>query len=192
LLIEWRGQLLLSSSFSLLLLLSGLVVIVSSTLDTSHEATGQQTTTTTATAAEKKKDIFKVILTVDGLDPNSGDVATIVSVNGESRVKLFDDTKTYIQSINANSTADGSGGIIEYVATFPNSTVKADDEYKACALLIKDSNLICETGNNSRALRPEFIDLHIQEEQPIITEAATTTTEAAQAASITDEEEEQQ
>jgi hypothetical protein len=26
--------------------------------------------------------------------------------------------------------------------------------------------LICETGNNSRALRPEFIDLHIQEEQP--------------------------
>ena len=189
-LIEWRGQLLLSSSFSLLLLLSGLVVIVSSTLDTSHEATGQQTTTTTATAAEKKKDIFKVILTVDGLDPNSGDVATIVSVNGESRVKLFDDTKTYIQSINA--TTDGSGGIIEYVATFPNATVKAGDEYKACALLIKDSNLICETGNNSRALRPEFIDLHIQEEQPIITEAATTTTEAAQAASITDEEEEQQ
>jgi hypothetical protein len=185
LLIE-RGEQLSSSSFSLLLLLSGLIVIVSSTLDTSHEATGQQTTTT-ATAAEKK-DIFKVILTVDGLDQNSGDVATIVSVNGESRVKLFDDTKTYIQSINA--TTDGSGGIIEYVATFPNATIKAGDEYKACALLIKDSNLICETGNNSRALRPEFIDLHIQEEQPIITEEAAAT-EAAQAASITDEGEEQ-
>jgi hypothetical protein len=185
LLIE-RGEQLSSSSFSLLLLLSGLIVIVSSTLDTSHEATGQQTITT-ATAAEKK-DIFKVILTVDGLDQNSGDVATIVSVNGESRVKLFDDTKTYIQSINA--TTDGSGGIIEYVATFPNATVKAGDEYKACALLIKDSNLICETGNNSRALRPEFIDLHIQEEQPITTEVAAT--EAAQAASITDEEEEEQ
>jgi hypothetical protein len=60
-------------------LLSGLVIVVSSILDTSPEATGQQTT---ATAAEKK-DIFKVILTVDGLDHNSGDVAAIVSVNGE-------------------------------------------------------------------------------------------------------------
>ncbi|HEY9386647.1 MAG TPA: hypothetical protein VIP70_06380 [Nitrososphaeraceae archaeon] len=182
-----------SSSFVLLLLISGLVVIVvSSTLDTRPQAIGQQQTTTTATSAEKK-DIFKVILTVDGLDHDSGDVATIVSVNGESRVKLFDDTKTYIQSINANST-DGSGGFIEYVATFPNATVKAGDEYKVCALLIKDSNLICETGNNSRALRPEFIDLHIQEEQPTATtEAIAATTEAAQtAATITDEEEEEE
>jgi hypothetical protein len=176
-----------SSSFVLLLLLSGLVVIiVSSALDTSREAIGQQTTT--GTAAEKK-DIFKVILTVDGLDHNSGDVATIVSVNGESRVKLFDDTKAYIQSINAT---DGSGGIIEYVATFPNTTVKAGDEFKVCALLIKDSNLICETGNNSRALRPEFIDLHIQGGQPPATETpATTATTAAPTATITDEEEEE-
>jgi hypothetical protein len=113
-----------------------------------------------------------VILAVDGLDQKSGDVATIVSVNGESRVKLFDDTKTYIQSVNA-AIADGYEGIIEYVATFPNVTVNVGDEYKVCALLIKDSNLICETGNNSPALRPEFIDLHIQQEQP------TTTTEAA-------------
>ena len=173
------------------LLISGLVVIVvSSTLDASPQAIGQQQTTSTATSAEKK-DIFKVILTVDGLDHDSGDVATIVSVNGESRVKLFDDAKTYIQSINA--TADGSGGIIEYVATFPNATVKAGDEYKVCALLIKDSNLICETGNNSRALRPEFIDLHIQGEQPTATtEAIAATTDAAQtAATITDEEEEE-
>src|SRR5919106_5709728 len=50
--------------------------------------------TTTSSEAEKKKDIFKVIMTVQGLDHNSGDIVTIVSVNGESRVKLFDDTKT--------------------------------------------------------------------------------------------------
>ena len=170
-----------SPSLILLLLISGLVIIVSSTLYTGYEAIGQQQTT----PAAEKKDIFKVILTVDGLDQNSGDVATIVSVNGESRVKLFDDTKSYIQSINAT---DGSGGIIEYIATFPNATVKAGDEFKVCALLIKDSNLICETGNNARALRPEVIDLHIQEGQPTATEAATAT--AAPSATITDEEEE--
>ena len=48
----------------------------------------------TSSEIQKKKDIFKVIMTVQGLDHNSGDIVTIVSVNGESRVKLFDDTKT--------------------------------------------------------------------------------------------------
>jgi hypothetical protein len=38
-------------------------------------------------------------------------------------------------------------------------TVKVGEQYKACALLIKDSNLICQTGNNSPAFRPEIVDL---------------------------------
>jgi hypothetical protein len=125
---------------------------------------------------EKKKDIFKVIMTIQGLNHDSGDIITIVSVNEESRVKLFDDSKTYIHSVNAS---DGTGGIIEYVATFPNMTVGVGEEYKVCALTIKDSNLICQTGNNSPALRPEFIDLYIQEERPT----------ASQAAMVSDEEE---
>ncbi|MGH9889822.1 MAG: hypothetical protein ACRD4Z_00270 [Nitrososphaeraceae archaeon] len=118
---------------------------------------------------EKKKDIFKVIMTIQGLNHDSGDIVTIVSVNEESRVKLFDDSKTYIHSVNAS---DGTGGIIEYVATFPNMTVGVGEEYKVCALTIKDSNLICQTGNNSPALRPEFIDLYIQEESPTTSQAA--------------------
>jgi hypothetical protein len=125
---------------------------------------------------EKKKDIFKVIMTIQGLNHDSGDIITIVSVNEESRVKLFDDSKTYIHSVNAS---DGTGGIIEYVATFPNTTVGVGTEYKVCALTIKDSNLICQTGNNSPALRPEFIDLYLQEERPT----------ASQAAMVSDEEE---
>jgi hypothetical protein len=131
----------------------------------------------TATPPEiEKKDIFKVIMTVQGLDKNSGDIVTIVSVNGESRVKLFDDSKTYIHSIKA----DGTGGIIEYVATFPNMTVKNGEAYKACVLTIKDSNLTCETGTNSPALRPEFKDLYLQGEGPATT--------SSQAAKIPDEE----
>lgn len=124
--------------------------------------------TTTAKEPSERKDIFKVIMTVQGLDHNSGDIVTIVSVNGESRVKLFDDTKTYIHSINA----DGTGGIIEYVATFPNMTVNVGDEYKVCALALKDSNLICQAGNNSPALRPEVVDLYLQEEKPTETSQA--------------------
>lgn len=117
---------------------------------------------TISTPGTEKKDIFKVIMTVQGLDHNTGDVVTIVSVNGESRVNLFDDSKTYIHSIKT----DGTDGIIEYVATFPNMTVKNGDVYKAYILTIKDLNLICETGTNSPALRPEFKDLYLQEEKP--------------------------
>jgi hypothetical protein len=115
--------------------LLGLFIVTTTTvLNTTPDVLAQ---TTTSSEAEKKKDIFKVIMTVQGLDHNSGDIVTIVSVNGESRVKLFDDTKTYIHSVNAN----GTGGLIEYVAAFPNMTVNVGDEYKVCALTIKDSNL---------------------------------------------------
>jgi hypothetical protein len=107
-------------------------------------------------------------MTVQGLDHNTGDIVTIVSINGESRVKLFDDSKTYIHSIKA----DGTGGLIEYVATFPDMTVNSGDEYKVCALMVKDSSLICETGINSPALRPEFKDLYIQEGKPTTSQAA--------------------
>lgn len=140
--------------------------IATSVLNAGSDAVAQ---TITSPETIKKKDIFKVIMTIQGLDHNSGDIVTIVSVNGDSRVKLFDDTKTYIHSVNAS---DGTGGIIEYVGTFPNMTVNAGDEYKVCALIIKDSNLICETGNNSPALRPEFIDLHLKEEKPTTSQAA--------------------
>jgi hypothetical protein len=56
----------------------------------------------------------------------------------------------------------------------PNTTVNVGDEYKVWALTIKDSNLVCQTGNNSPATRPEFIDLYTQEEKPTASEAAIT------------------
>src|SRR5919108_1355194 len=141
-------------------------IVTTTVLNNTTDALAQ---TTNATEPSEKKDIFKVIMTVQGLDRNSGDIITIVSVNGESRVKLFDDTKTYIHSLNAS---DGTGGLIEYTATFPNMTVNVGDEYKVCALAIKDSNLIRQTGNNSPALRPEFIDLYMQEQKPPTTSQA--------------------
>ena len=133
---------------------------------------------TTSSTGTEKKDIFKVMMTVQGLNHNTGDVVTIVAVNGESRVKLFDDSKTYIHSVNSS---DGTGGILEYVATFPNVTVGVGEEYKVCALTINDSNLICETGANSPALRPEFKDLYIQE-------AAASESATSQAAMASDED----
>jgi hypothetical protein len=63
----------------------------------------------------------------------------------------------------AASTTDSTvgSGIIEYVATFPNVTVNPEEEYQACIITTKDLQPICTTGNNSPALRPEFVDLSL-------------------------------
>jgi hypothetical protein len=149
---------------ALALLSISLLGLITTAMNNGPDALAQ----TTSSTGTEKKDIFKVIMTVQGLNNNTGDVVTIVSVNGESRVKLFDDSMTYINSINAA----GKGGIVEYVATFPNMTVKNGDVYKVCTLIIKDSNLICETGTNSPALRPEFKDLYVHEEEAAVTSQA--------------------
>jgi hypothetical protein len=59
-----------------------------------------------------------------------------------------------------SDTAAG-GGIIEYVATFPNVTVNAGGQYDACVLPVKILEPICTSGNNSPAARPEFVDLSL-------------------------------
>jgi hypothetical protein len=121
----------------------------------------------------KGDDIFKVILTVFGADKSKGDIVAVVTVNnGEaSRVKFLDTDKVLATTTSSNpSTLPASttnlaagGGIIEYVATFPNVTVNSGAEYKACAVTTKDLDLICKTGHNSPASRPEFTDISLDE-----------------------------
>src|SRR5919112_5937300 len=105
----------------------------------------------------KGTDVFKVILSLFDITPTTGDVVAIVTVNGESKVKTFETS-----NIAVNATT--GGGIQQYIATFPNIPVNVGDEYKACALLLADvsaDNLLCKTGFNSPAKRPEFIDLSL-------------------------------
>ena len=99
----------------------------------------------------KGDDVFRVIMTIFGVDKSRGDVVAILTVNnGEaSKVRFLD------------SDIASSGGIIEYVATFPNVTVNAAEPYEACVLPVKTLEPICTTGNNSPAARPEFVDISL-------------------------------
>ena len=99
----------------------------------------------------KGDDIFRVIMTIFGVDKSKGDVVAIVTVNnGEaSKVRFLD------------SDIAASGGIIEYVATFPNVTVNAAEPYQACVFPVKTLEPICKTGHNSPAARPEFVDISL-------------------------------
>ena len=120
------------------------------------------TFTTSPIQAEtgKGEDIFKVIMTIFGIDKSKGDVIAIVTANnGEaSRVKFLDSEAPYV--VPLNSTA-GDSHLVEYVATFPNVTVNAGDSYKACVLTTKNLDLICNTGLNSPASRPEIVDISL-------------------------------
>ena len=102
-------------------------------------------------------DIFKVIMTIFGVDESNGDVIAIVTAKDEAaRVKLFDALGPEVVPLNAS---EGGGHLIEYVATFPNLTINPGEEYKACISTVKVLELECKTGNNSPASRPEFVDL---------------------------------
>jgi hypothetical protein len=109
----------------------------------------------------KGDDIFRVIMTIFGIDKSKGDVIAIVTANnGEaSKVKFLDSEAPYV--IPLNSSGGTSGRLIEYVATFPNVTINAGDVYKACVLTTVDLNMVCNTGQNSPASRPEFVDISL-------------------------------
>jgi hypothetical protein len=117
----------------------------------------------------KGKDIFKVIITMFGADSSKGDIVAIVTVNGgeASKVKFLDTEAPLSASssptVSAPSTINpaAESDIIEYVATFPNVTVNPGQQYKACILPVKSLELICTTGSNSPAYRPEFVDLKL-------------------------------
>ena len=104
-------------------------------------------------------DIFKVIMTIFGVDESNGDVIAIVTAKDEAaRVKLFDALGPEVVPLNAS---EGGGHLIEYVATFPNLTINPGEGYKACISTVKNLELNCKTGNNSPASRPEFVDLSL-------------------------------
>jgi hypothetical protein len=118
----------------------------------------------------KGADIFRVIMTVFGVENTKGDVIALVTVNnGESSKVKFLETEAF-KPVSSNLTSlvltpnpNSSAEIMEYVATFPNITVNAGEEYKACVMTTKGLELLCKTGHNSPASRPEFIDINLNE-----------------------------
>ena len=47
-------------------------------------------------AAKEKEDIFKVIVTLFGVEPTTGNIVTFVTIDNMSKVKAFDAAKYYI------------------------------------------------------------------------------------------------
>jgi hypothetical protein len=130
-----------------MLLLTSLIISAITTVSPVQAETGQG------------EDIFRVIMTIFGVDESKGDVIAIVTAKDQdAKVKLFDASGPEVVPLNAS---EGGGHLIEYIATFPNLTINSGEEYRACIATVKDLELICKTGNNSPATRPEFVDLSL-------------------------------
>ena len=128
------------------------------TINLAHAETGKGT------------DVFRVIMTVFGVENTKGDLIAMVAVNdGDvSKVKFleteaFKPVTSNLSSLTMTPNPSSSAGIIEYVATFPNVTVNSGAEYKACVMTTKNLELLCKTGHNSPASRPEFVDINLDE-----------------------------
>jgi hypothetical protein len=133
------------------------------------------------TTVKEKKDVFKVIVTLFGVEPTTGNIVTFVTINNMSNVKTFDAAKYYIpidttessnpsnHAINAthgSSNGIEGSGIVELNLAFPNATsIKSGDEYRACSIVVKDLRMVCETGVNTPALRAENVDMHMDTAQ---------------------------
>jgi hypothetical protein len=129
-------------------------------------------------AVKEKEDVFKVIVTLFGVEPTTGNIVTFVTIDNMSKVKAFDAAKYYIpidttessnNTINAthgSSNGIEGSGIVELNLAFPNATsIKSGDEFRVCSMVLKDLRMTCETGTNTAALRAENVDMYLDSAQ---------------------------
>ena len=107
----------------------------------------------------KTQGIFKVIVTLIGLNKTSGDIVSFVNVDGITQVKTFNAAKLVPMR--------GNNGTLEILFIFPNATINTGAKFRACTMLVKDFRMSCEKGQNSPALRPEFVDIYLSSAKSI-------------------------
>jgi hypothetical protein len=105
------------------------------------------------------KDVFKVVVSVFGANKEIGDILALVTVNENSKAKLFDLHSMSPVAVNTNSTQNEN--VVEFVATFPKVAVNTGDAYRSCVITPNTMHQYCEEGTNSPAKRPEFVDISL-------------------------------
>lgn len=156
-------------SIAIIVVIATITMSVQSSLNVGYAQTA---------SVKGKEDVFKVIVTLFGIEPTTGNIVTFVTIDNMSKVKAFDAAKYYIPidtTGSYNYTADsaygssngvGGSGIVELNLAFPNATsIKSGDEFRVCSMVLKDLRMICETGVNTPALRAENVDMYLDTAQ---------------------------
>lgn len=96
-------------------------------------------------------DVFKVIVSLIGITNSTKDIITIVNVQDQTKIKLF----------NAENNESQDEDKVSYVMTFPGTEVKDGDTYTVCTASVDNFKLECDKGKNSPIDRPEFVDVNV-------------------------------
>jgi aldose sugar dehydrogenase len=84
---------------------------------------------------------FVVAFSVAGVGNDTGDVTSWVTANNVTNVMFYNASDTDLKDIRQD-------GFIETFVSLPNGTIHIGDRYKACTSVLKDDNIICNTGFN--------------------------------------------
>jgi hypothetical protein len=95
------------------------------------------------------KDVFKVVVSVFGANKETGDILALVTVNENTKAKLFDLHSTSLVGTNITSTQNDN--IIEFVAALPKVNVNPVDHYRSCVITPNTMHKYCKEGSNSPA-----------------------------------------
>ena len=97
------------------------------------------------------KDVFKVVVSLFGISNSTKDIVTIVNVDDQTKVKLY----------NAEDPVTGGQDKVSYTLTFPNLAVNDGEPYNVCTMSVDNFKLNCQKGDNSPLNRPEFVDVDV-------------------------------
>jgi len=97
------------------------------------------------------KDVFKVIVTLFDITNSTKDIVTVVNVDDQTKIKLF----------NPEDPTNEGQDKVSYTFTFPNITVEDGDPYTVCTMSTENFKLECDEGKNSPLNRPEFVDIDV-------------------------------
>ena len=107
-----------------------------------------QNITTVPQAPVVAKDVFRVGVTLFGINNETGNVFSFVIVNNLSAGRFFNAT-------NEDMTSDNDG-VVESVLSFHNRTIPNGTMYTACNIILEKPMLNCSKGFNSPSIRTEF------------------------------------
>jgi aldose sugar dehydrogenase len=97
----------------------------------------------------KTDEPFAVMFSIAGVNNDTGEAISWVTANNVTNT-------LYYNATDADQKDNRQDGFIELTVVLPNGTMHIGDEYKACTMVLKDDNLICNEGFNWPTNRYEY------------------------------------
>jgi hypothetical protein len=119
-----------------------------STNSQNNSTNSQNNSTISPTTVAVANDIFRVGITLFGVDNQTGNVFSFVKVNNITAGRFFNASR--------EDMATDNNGVVESTLSFPNQTILKGERYIACNIALVRLKLNCSQGFNSPSVRAEY------------------------------------